>query len=77
MRYREGEIPDPSTPYGADMHAMLTISALIGIVAGVALFLIARRGRGSLWLASWSAMLVLSGIAYLVADGLGLRIARI
>ena len=77
MRYREGQTPDPSTPYGADMHAMLTLSAVIGIVAGAVLFALARRGPGSLWLAVWSALLVLSSVAYLAADALGLRVARI
>ena len=77
MRYREGQTPDPATPYGAEMHAMLSISAVIGVVAGAVLFALARRGPGSLWLTVWSALLVLSGLGYLAADALGLRVARI
>ena len=76
MRYREGVAPDPSTPYGESMHAMLSLSAVLGIVIGIVLYLIARRGR-SLWLTCWSVGLALSGCAYLVADTLGLSIARI
>lgn len=76
MRYRDGVTPDPSAPYGESMHAMLTLSAVLGIVIGAVLFVAARRGR-SLWLIWWSAGLVLSGIAYIAADTLGLPIARI
>jgi len=75
MRYREGVVPDPDRPYGESMHAMLTLSAWIGIVIGVTMFLAARRGR-SVWLTWWSAALVLCGLGYLVADLTGAWIAR-
>jgi len=76
MRYRDGVVPDAEQPYGESMHAMLTLSAWIGIVFGVVMFLFARRGR-SVWLTWWSAALVLCGLGYLVADTFGWWIARI
>jgi len=76
MRYREGVTPSPDEPYGESMHAMLSLSAWIGIVFGVVMFLAARRGR-SVWLTWWSAALVLCALGYLAADALGWWIARV
>lgn len=70
MRYREGQGPDPDAPYGALMHDMLTLSMLIGVVVGVCLLVLGRRGR-SLWLTVWSAGLVLCSVLYLGADAIG------
>lgn len=71
MRYPEGQAPDPDVPYGSTMHDMIALSMVLGIVVGVCLYLIGRRGR-SLWLTVWSAALVLCSVLYLGADATGL-----
>jgi len=50
---------------------MLTLSMGMAIVIGVALFLLGRRGN-IMWMKAWSVMLVVLGVGYLIADGLGL-----
>jgi len=70
LRYPEGQAPDPLYPHGESMHHMLTLSMAMTIVIGIVLFLLGRRGK-ILWLKVWSVLLVLSSVAYLIADAVG------
>lgn len=64
MRYREGqEIPTQIDPLIGDGSMIFT--ALLGLLIGVVLSLLARKGK-VMWLTVWSAGLVLISVAYLV-----------
>jgi len=68
MRYRIDASPEQlGTPVVE--HALL-LGAALGVLIGVVLFAIGRRGR-VMWLTVWSVGLVLSGAAYLGAAFLG------
>jgi hypothetical protein len=68
MRYREGEVPgEVGAAVGSEF---LLGAALLGLVIGVVLCVLAVRGK-QLWLVIWAAGLVLVSIAYLVFSALG------
>ncbi|MBX2878744.1 MAG: hypothetical protein KTR32_02370 [Granulosicoccus sp.] len=69
MRYREGSPPDPQLPYGESMHAMLTLSMVLGIVIGLCLYIAGRYGK-ILWMKTWSIGLIVCSVLYLMADRL-------
>lgn len=71
MRYKEGEGPNLLYPHSESMHQMLTLSMFMGIVIGVVLFILGRKGN-ILWMKVWSVILVFLSIAYLVADAVNL-----
>ena len=48
---------------------MLTLSIVMAIVIGVALFFLGRHGN-IMWLKVWSVLLVILAIAYLIADAI-------
>lgn len=63
MRYREGqEIPDNIQPHIGD--ASMVFSAVFGLLIGIVLLVLARKGR-QIWLLTWSSGLTLVGITYL------------
>ena len=64
MRYREGQPPDPDVPYTRNMHDMLLLSVLLAIVIGVILLVAGIKGK-KLWLACWSAGLLICSFIYL------------
>lgn len=68
VRYRidasTGELGPPVVE-----HALL-FGAVLGVLIGLALLVVAYRGR-ILWLTVWSVGLVIAGLAYLGAAGLG------
>lgn len=68
MRYREGqEIPDNIEPHIGD--ASMAFTAVLGLFIGIALTLLARKGK-IMWLTVWGAALVIISIVYLVYLGL-------
>jgi len=64
MRYRIGETPlDTSQP----VHdGLTTFTAVFGLFAGIALVILAIKGRQR-WLLFWGSGLVISSVAYLAA----------
>ncbi len=64
MRYREGELPDPSNPYTEGMHAMLAVSIFLALLIGCVLLFLGLKGK-KLWLTVWSGGLIVFSIAYL------------
>ena len=68
MRYREGEVPGE---VGAAVgNEFLLGAALMGLVIGIVLCVLAVRGK-QLWLVIWSAGLIVVSLAYLVFSALG------
>ena len=65
MRYLEGQGPDDDYAYTESMHAMLTFSAALSLIIGVALLWLAIRGK-VLWLKAWSIGLIVCSVAYIV-----------
>lgn len=72
MRYREGEMPDSTAPFGETMHDMLSLTMVLAVAAGIALLLLGLRGR-ILWLKVWSLGLIGCSLLYLILDALGFR----
>ena len=67
MRYREGqEIPDNIEPHIGD--ASMAFTAVLGLFIGIALTILARKGK-IMWLTVWGAMLVVISVVYLVYLG--------
>ena len=63
MRYREGqEIPDDIPPQIGD--AFMSFAAVLGLLIGIVLFYLAKKGK-QLWLLTWSAGLVVASLGYL------------
>ena len=68
MRYREGEVPGE---VGAAVgNEFLLGAALMGLVIGIALFVLAVRGS-QLWLAIWAAGLIVVSVVYVAFIALG------
>lgn len=70
MRYSEQQIPpiDEQVIYSQSegLHFMLNFTVSLALIIGIILFFLGRHGR-ILWLQVWSAGLVISSIAYLIA----------
>jgi len=71
MRYNT-TTEQPMTVYSEaeSLHFMLNFTVFLALIIGVILWFLGRHGR-VLWLQVWSAGLVLSSIAYLLAAILG------
>ncbi|MCB1923031.1 MAG: hypothetical protein KDJ27_04670 [Gammaproteobacteria bacterium] len=75
MRYEES-VGIPTEPemqiysQSAGLHFMLNFTVALGLIIGVVLLWLGRRGR-VLWLQVWSAGLVVFSIAYLGAAVMG------
>lgn len=68
MRYRIGEDPQQiGTPISGEM---LLFAVVLGLLIGITLFVLGRRGR-QLWLAVWGGGLVLASVTYLISVSLG------
>ncbi|UCE88506.1 MAG: hypothetical protein JSW10_09160 [Pseudomonadota bacterium] len=68
MRYREGEVPGE---VGAAVgNEMLLGAAMMGLVIGIVLFVLAVRGK-QLWLAIWAAGLIVASVVYVAVIALG------
>ena len=67
MRYKT-TTEQPMTVYSEaeSLHFMLNFTDFLGLIIGVILWFLGRHGR-VLWLQVWSAGLVLSSVAYLLA----------
>lgn len=61
MRYRIGADPASGAPATDDM---LLLTVVIGLITGIVLTWLARKGR-QMWLLVWSAGLVLVSVAYM------------
>ena len=68
MRYRIGATP--AHPEITSTDHMLVLTAVLGLLIGVVLFVLARYGRQG-WLAFWGGSLVLASLIYLAALYLG------
>ncbi len=68
MRYRIGEDPQQIGP--AISGEMLLFAVVLGLLIGITLFVLGRRGR-QLWLAVWGGGLVLASVIYLFSVSLG------
>jgi hypothetical protein len=69
MRYRIGETSQQvGPPIGGEM---LVFAVVLGLLIGIVLFALGRRGR-IMWLTVWGGGLVLVSVAYLVSGFLEL-----
>ena len=71
VRYREGQPSgNPDYPYSEGMHAMLSVSMVLGLIIGGLLLYLGKRGN-IMWLRWWSGGLISASIVYLAADFAG------
>ena len=69
MRYRIGEELQQSGP--PISGGVLVFAVVLGLLIGIALFILAWRGR-QLWLAVWGGGLVRASMTYLVTFAFGI-----
>jgi hypothetical protein len=69
MRYRIGETSQQVSP--PISGEMLVFAVVLGLLIGIVLFALGRRGR-IMWLTVWGGGLVLVSVAYLISFSLGI-----